>query len=114
MPNLRKHRSGWWWETKSPDYKESIMILEQKADQIQAALQAKIAPPTAVEAAPLTVIDPTIIIQIITAIIAMISNCKKPAPKAVEMAKNPGIFARFGVRRAVKKTLDDPQMFSVV
>ena len=80
------------------------MTLNEAANVVSTDLESEGVP-------KLTAFDPSMILLIISTIIELLSNCKKPAPKMVDSAKSPSFLDRWAVKRAVKLTLDDKESF---
>ncbi len=52
--------------------------------------------------------DPMLIVAIITAIVNVIQNCRNTPTLAT--AHSPGLWERWALKKAIKKSLDDPKM----
>jgi hypothetical protein len=58
---------------------------------------------------PVAQFDPAmiaLIVQVVTAVIKMIQDCKKQPADVPEIAKDPGLFGRMRLRRAIRRALD--------
>jgi hypothetical protein len=58
---------------------------------------------------PVAQFDPAmiaLIVQVVTAVIKMIQDCQKQPADVPEIAKDPGLFGRMRLRRAIRRSLD--------